>query len=87
MSLKRAYRLAVLAAVAAAAWPHDGFAITQQGTQMMRNWAQADRCSARARKQFPDNTADSLAKRDQVLQQCLSDSVLAPRTPQAPGQQ
>jgi hypothetical protein len=87
MSLKWSHGLAALAAVAAlAASPGRGLALTQQGTQMMKNWAQADRCAARAQKQFPDNTPQSLAKRDQALQQCLADSVLAPRTPQAPPQ-
>jgi hypothetical protein len=72
------------------AMPTTAWAITQQGQQMMRNWAQSDRCVAQANKQFPDYTADSLAKRDQAVQQCLSNSVLAPRTPmgtQQPGAQ
>ena len=88
MSLQGLYRLVALASFALmAAWPGLTFAFTQQGQQMMRNWAQADRCSAQAHKQFPDNNAQSLAKRDQVMQQCLADSVLAPRQPQAPQQQ
>ena len=66
--------------------PTTAWAITQQGQQMMRNWAQSDRCVAQATKQFPDYTKDSLAKRDQAVQQCLSNSVLAPRTPMGPGQ-
>ncbi|HEU0218735.1 MAG TPA: hypothetical protein VFQ90_18910 [Stellaceae bacterium] len=70
-----------------AAWPSLTFAFTRQGQQMMNNWAQADRCAARAHQQFPDNSAQSLAKRDQALQQCLADSVLSPRAPQAPQQQ
>jgi hypothetical protein len=88
MSLRGLYRLACLASFAtAAAWPSLAFAFTQQGQQMMRNWAQADRCTALAHKQFPDNNPQSLAKRDQALQQCLADSVLAPRAPQASQQQ
>jgi len=88
MSLSGFYRFAALAGFAAvAAWPSLTLAFTQQGQQMMRNWAQADRCAAKAQKQFPDNNAQSLAKRDQALQQCLAESVLAPRAPQAPQQQ
>jgi hypothetical protein len=87
MSLSGLYRFAALAGfAAAAAWPSVAFAFTQQGQQMMRNWTQADRCTALAHKQFPDNNPQSLAKRDQAVQQCLADSVLAPRAPQAPQQ-
>jgi hypothetical protein len=87
MALRGFHRFAALASFAAlAAWPDVAFALTQQGQQMMRNWAQADRCAAKAQRQFPENTPQSLAKRDQALQQCLADSVLAPRTPQAPQQ-
>lgn len=85
MSWRGFSRLTAVASLAAMlACPNAAFAITQQGQQMMRNWGQADRCAANARKQFPDNTPQSLAKRDQALQQCLADSVLAPRAPQAP---
>jgi hypothetical protein len=79
-------RGAGIAGVFFLALPSPARAITQQATQMMKNWAQSDRCVAAANKQFPDYTADSLAKRDQAVQQCLSNSVLAPRTPMGPGQ-
>jgi predicted DNA-binding WGR domain protein len=83
----RAAALAAFAALAmTAATPKSLWANTQQGQQMVRNWAQADRCAASAQKQFPDFTPESLAKRDQALQQCLANSVLPPRAPQAPGQ-
>jgi len=82
------YRFAALAGFAAAgAWPGFAFALTQQGQQMMRNWQAADRCAAAAHKAYPDNNAQSLAKRDQVLQECLGGSVLPPRAPQAPPRQ
>ena len=78
-------RAAVLAAAIVLLAPsRTGWAITQQGQQMMRNWAQSDRCVAAANKQFPDYTPDSLAKRDQAVQLCLSNGVLPPRTPLAP---
>jgi hypothetical protein len=86
MFLREFYRLAALASFAVVALPSLTFAFTQQGQQMMRNWGQADRCAAKAQKQFPDNNPQSLAKRDQALQQCLADNVLAPRSPQAPQQ-
>jgi hypothetical protein len=50
-----------------------------QGTQIMKKWVSSDRCSQRAYKAFPDYTADSLAKRDQALQNCLAGSGLPPR--------
>lgn len=66
--------------------PRTAVAITQQGQQLMRNWAQSDRCIAAATKQFPDYTTESLAKRDRAVQQCLSNGVLPPRAPLAPEQ-
>jgi hypothetical protein len=87
MSLRRLYRLATLAGFAMVAWSRLAPAFTQQGQQMMRNWTVADRCAALAHKQFPDNNTQSLAKRDQALQECLAGSLLAPRAPQAPQQQ
>ena len=70
--------------VLAVALPVMAGAATVNGTQMIKNWAASDRCVAAANKQFPDYTADSLAKRDQAVQQCLSNSVLAPRAPLSP---
>jgi hypothetical protein len=63
------------------AMPVAASAATVNGTQMIKNWAVSDRCVAAANRQFPDYTADSLAKRDQAVQQCLSNNVLAPRAP------
>ena len=84
MALRWGLRGVGIAGVFLLALPAPAWAITQQATQMMKNWAQSDRCVAQANKQFPDYTADSLAKRDQAVQQCLSNSVLAPRTPLGP---
>jgi hypothetical protein len=77
-------RAAGIAGIFLLAVPTTAWAITQQGQQMMKNWAQSDRCVAQATRQFPDYTKDSLAKRDQAVQQCLSNSVLAPRAPLSP---
>jgi hypothetical protein len=79
------FRVAALAGFAAtSAIPGAALAMTQQGTQMMKNWAQADRCATQAQRQVPESTAEALAKRDQALQQCLANSILAPRAPLAP---
>ncbi|HWB47631.1 MAG TPA: hypothetical protein VG651_00860 [Stellaceae bacterium] len=86
--MNRIRRVVVLAALAGAViLPRPSLALTQQGQQMMRNWVQSDRCAAQVRKQFPDYTPDALAKRDQALQRCLTDSILPPRAPLAPGHQ
>ena len=77
-------RNASVAGIVFLALPTSAWAITQQGQQMMKNWAQSDRCVAEATRQFPDYTKDSLAKRDQAVQQCLSNRVLAPRAPIGP---
>jgi len=85
MRFRLVFRAASIALfVAVLISPGAAFAVTQYGQQMLRNWAQADRCAAQATKQFPDYTADALAKRDQALQECLSNSVLPPRTPLEP---
>jgi hypothetical protein len=78
--------LAALAAFTAAlaSLPVAAVALTGQGQGMIARWAASDRCVAAAQKQFPDYTADSLAKRDQALQQCLGRQLLPPRAPQAP---
>jgi hypothetical protein len=77
--------LAGLAAFAVALTaPVAAVAITGQGQGIISRWAASDRCVAAAQKQFPDYTAESLAKRDQALQQCLGGQLLPPRSPQAP---
>jgi hypothetical protein len=77
--------LAGLAAFTAAlASPVAAVALTGQGQGIISRWTASDRCVAAAQKQFPDYTADSLAKRDQALQRCLGSQFLPPRAPQAP---
>jgi hypothetical protein len=72
--------LVVAAFVVALAMPITAMAFTQQGQQMMNNWKGADRCNAAARKAFPDYTAESNAKRDAALKQCLSGQILPPHS-------
>jgi hypothetical protein len=57
-------------------------------------WKQMDNCTAAARKQFPDYTRESNAKREKARQNCLRASNLPnegssapPPGPQQPGQQ
>jgi hypothetical protein len=58
---------------------------TQQGLQMMRHWVSSDRCMQAAQKAFPDYTADSIAKREAQIKQCLANQNLPPREAIVPG--
>ena len=60
--------------------PATAFAMTAYGHQEMNNWAASDRCVAAAHKTYPDYTAESNAKRDQAIQQCLAANGLPPHT-------
>lgn len=59
---------------------------TQQGVVAMKNWKAMDLCAKAAQTAFPDFTADSNAKRDAKLKECLAGKNLPPREPLAPGQ-
>ena len=52
---------------------------SQQGVQAMANWKVMDKCARLAQAAFPDYTADSNAKRDAKLKECLSANNLPPR--------
>ena len=80
----RPSRVACLAALVIVLAMPAARAMTGQGQQMMRNWTASDRCMAAAQKQFPDYTAEALAKRDNAVKQCLGQSFLPPRAPLAP---
>ncbi len=67
-------------ALAPAAW-----AGSQQGTVATKNWKSMDQCARDAQTAFPDFTADSNAKRDTKLKECLAGKNLPPREPLAPG--
>ena len=62
-------------------------AATQAGNQALVNWKVMDLCAKRAQAAFPEFTADSNAKRDAKLKECLSGANLPPRQPQIPAQQ
>jgi hypothetical protein len=60
---------------------------TQQGVNAMTSWKTMDSCAKQAQARFPDFNADSNARRDEMLRQCLESNNLPPRqleTPQPP---
>ena len=72
-------RIAVIALLAALAMPVTARAFTRNGNSMMHNWATSDKCAAQAQKAFPDFTAESNAKRDAAMKDCLATQNLPPR--------
>ena len=57
---------------------------TQQGQVVLNLWKAADKCAKQAQLAFPDYNAESNAKRDAKLKECLNASNLAPREPLSP---
>jgi hypothetical protein len=66
-------------------WPLSAGA-TQQGQSALRGWKTADSCARQAQTAYPDFSAESNAKRDARLKECLNANGLPPRAPlgQAP---
>ena len=60
-----------------------GARATQQGQAAMRGWKTMDNCARQAQAAYPDFSADSNAKRDAKLKECLDGNRLPPREPQA----
>ena len=59
---------------------------TQQGQGALIKWKGMDVCAKQAQAAFPDFNAESNAKRDAKLKECLNASNLPPRQPSgAPG--
>ena len=56
-------------------------AATQQGQLVNTNWRTADKCAKQAQAAYPDHSAESNAKRDAKLKECLAIYNLAPREP------
>ena len=54
-------------------------AATQSGLTAIRNWHAMDDCAHKAQQAFPDFTAESNAKRDAKLKECLEEHNLPPR--------
>ena len=59
---------------------------SQQGVLAIKKWQTMDLCAKQAQTAFPDFTAESNAKRDAKLKECLANSNLPPRETLAPGQ-
>ena len=57
---------------------------SQQGVTVMKSWANADKCAQAAQKAYPDYTAEALAKRDYILQLCLTSQNQPGRAPVLP---
>jgi hypothetical protein len=57
---------------------------TQQGQNVQNYWKVADKCAKQAQTAFPDYSAESNAKRDAKLKECLNANNLAPRQLQSP---
>jgi hypothetical protein len=77
-------RLAIVAAAALILTSLDAEA-TQQGQGALVNWKRMDVCAKQAQAAFPDYNAESNAKRDAKLKECLNANSLPPRQPAAPG--
>ena len=58
-----------------------GAKATQQGQAAMRGWKAMDNCARQAQAAYPDFSADSNAKRDAKLKECLNGNRLPPREP------
>jgi len=56
---------------------------TQQGQTALRSWKVMDACARQAQTAYPEFSADSNAKRDAKLKECLNANGLPPREPLA----
>ncbi|MGC2198724.1 MAG: hypothetical protein WA633_01030 [Stellaceae bacterium] len=54
---------------------------TQQGQSALHSWKAMDNCAKQAQAAYPEFNAESNAKRDAKLKECLSGSGLPPREP------
>jgi hypothetical protein len=61
-------------------------AATQPGIAAVASWKAMDNCARQAQAAFPDFTAESNAKRDAKLKECLGAGNLPPRQPEMPAQ-
>jgi hypothetical protein len=64
--------------------PAAAHATSGQGVDAMKKWKSMDNCAAAAQRAFPDFTAESNAKRDARLKECLAGGNLPPRQPVSP---
>ncbi|HEY1799208.1 MAG TPA: hypothetical protein VGG57_24040 [Stellaceae bacterium] len=54
------------------------------GQAAIRRWAAMDQCEREAQAAFPDYSAETVAKRDAKLNECLESHDLPPRAPLSP---
>jgi hypothetical protein len=59
-------------------------ATSPNATAAIKKWKAMDSCAVQAQTAFPDFTADSNAKRDAKLKECLAGQNLPPREPMSP---
>ena len=78
MGLPMIRRIAFVALLTALAMPVTATANSRSGNLMMNNWKASDRCAATAQKAYPDFTAESNAKRDAMMKNCLASQNLPP---------
>jgi len=64
--------IAFVALLAALAVPVTATANSLNANGMMGKWKASDKCAAAAQKAFPDFTAESNAKRDKAMKDCLA---------------
>jgi hypothetical protein len=77
-------RFAFALAAVSLLWPLSVSA-TQQGEAALRSWRSMDSCARQAQTAYPDFIAESNAKRDAKLKECLEGNRLSPREPVTPG--
>jgi hypothetical protein len=58
---------------------------SQAGQAAMQNWTNMDKCGRKAQTDHPDYSAESYAKRDAQMKECLERRSLPSRAPLAPG--
>ena len=74
-------RRAKIAAFAVAlALPGPAMCYTAYGQQTVSKWVAADHCAQAAQRAFPDFNAESNAKRDAAMKNCLASGNLPPRS-------
>ena len=59
--------------------PAAAHAVSSQGAIAVGKWKSMDKCAVEAQQAFPDFTAESNARRDAKLKECLAGKNLPPR--------
>ena len=79
-----AHQLRVTALLAVFFLPVAAHATSSQGVIAIDKWKAMDVCAIEAQRAFPDFTAESNAKRDAKLKECLAGQNLPPRESATP---